>query len=138
MDRREYIQMMREECTLKGKMPTFVYLKLNDGRIYNEGKADFIMSFRDDILYFQFVSSFLHKLKPRYDLSVNIKRFVAYKHVEHVVSRCLILYDKEGNYLPINYFFGTGDSFEDNMKRFIKELEEKYKIKQMVERNEKR
>ena len=137
MDRREYIQIMREECTLKGKMPTFVYLKLNDGRIYNEGKADFIMSFRDDILYFQFVSSFLHKLKPRYDFSVNVKRFVGYKLIQHVVSRCLILYDKSGYYLPIYYFFGTGDSFENNIERLIKELEDTYKNKRLVTKDEK-
>lgn len=140
MDRKELIQTMREECTLKGKMPAVVFLKLNDGHIYNEGKADFVMSFRDDFIHFQFVSSILHRLKPRYDFQVNARRFIGYRHVTKVVTKELVLYEANGHYLPILYYFGAGDTYttEDNIKRLIKILETDYNIKEMVKKDEKK
>lgn len=126
MDRKTMLLEMRQEGTLKGKKPAFVFLKLNCGKIYNEGTADFIMSIKDNILYFQRLSTFFKVLQPKKDFQVNVRRFCEYDFRRSKYYATLTLFDKQGFYLEIHYQTGTKDSYktEDSIARMIKEFEE--------------
>ena len=127
MQRREIIMALRNEGKLKGLKPCYIYLKQNLGKIYNDGQSDFVMSLKGDILYFQKLTIILHRLKPKYDFELNLKRFVTYSIVEHRLSNCLYLYDKQGYFIEICYHKGIPDTAptEININRIIKVLEEK-------------
>ena len=53
MERRELLLQMRKNHTLKGLKPAFVSLKINSGKIYTGGNANFILSLDKNILFFQ-------------------------------------------------------------------------------------
>lgn len=124
MDRRNYLLNMRKAGLLKGQKPCFVTLKQNIGKIYNEGTADFIMSFRDNVLYFQRLSFLFKSLKPKLDFNVHTDRFIEYKFIKKNFANILYLYDKDGNFLEIFYQKGTLEtaSTEDNIQRIVDEL----------------
>lgn len=130
MDRHQYLMDMRQEGKLKGLKPSFVFLKNNLGKIYNEGMADFILSFKNGILYFQRMSAIFHTLKPKYDFELNAKRFKTYKFERRNYSGCLTLYDKSGYYIEIWFQVGTKETYstEVNIDRIIKELESDYNV----------
>ena len=125
MDRKGILLDLRNEGKLKGLKPCFVNLRPNIGKIYNGGSGTFIMTIRDNTLYFQKLSFFLHRLVPSDDFSVNAKRFTEYKLDRKTALAVLYLYDNEGRFLQIVYQIGTRETFatEDNISRIIKELE---------------
>ncbi len=132
MDRKGILLDLRNEGKLKGIKPAFVTLRPNIGKIYNGGSGTFIMSIRNDVLYFQKLSFFIHRLVPGDDFEVNVKRFTEYKIDRKTALAILYLYDSEGRFLQIVYQIGTRETFatEDNISRILKELEEKYGLKQ--------
>ena len=138
MDRKGILLNLRNQGKLKGLKPCFVTLRNNVGKIYNGGSCTFIMTIRDNTLHFQKLSFFLHKLIPSDDFSCNAKRFIEYKKIEKTGISVFYFYDDEGRYIPIFMQTGTKDTFssEDNMRRIIKELEEKYGLR-MENNNEK-
>ena len=56
MGRKETIMEMRVNRLLKGKKPCYVYLRQNNGQIYEGGQSDFIMTITDNFLHFQKLS----------------------------------------------------------------------------------
>ncbi|MCR5112398.1 MAG: hypothetical protein K6A63_00520 [Acholeplasmatales bacterium] len=133
MDRRAYLMDMRKNGLLKGLKPCFVSLKLNGGKIYNEGSADFIMSLKNGVLHFQKLSFLFRNLKPKDDFDVHAGRFIEYRlDTSKNFLNTLDFYDKDGNYLEIIYAKGREDtlSTEDNIVRIIKELEESFNLKE--------
>ena len=133
MDRRAYLMDMRKNGLLKGQKPCFISLKLNGGKIYNEGSADFIMSYRNGVLYFQKLSFFFKNLKPKEDFEVHAGRFIEYRlDTSKSFLNTLNFYDKDGNYLEIFYAKGRADtmSTEDNIDSIIKCLEEDFNLKE--------
>lgn len=127
MNRKDYLLELRQEGKLKGKKPCFITLKLNKGRIYNLGTADFIMSYKDDTLYFQRLSLFFKTLKPKLDFTLNAKRFVEYKFTKKQFMTMLTLYDTAGMFIEIYFQTGTKETYatEDNIYRILRELEAK-------------
>lgn len=126
MDRRAYLMNMRKAGLLKGQKPCFISLRTNLGKIYNEGSADFIMSYRNGILYFQRLSLIFRSLKPKLDFEVHAGRFVEYKFVKKNFINTLYLYDKDGCYIEIHYQKGNLEtaSTEDNIQRIVDLLKE--------------
>ncbi len=126
MARKPYLMNMRKAGLLKGPKPCFVSLRQNLGKIYNEGSADFIMSYRNGILYFQRLSLIFRSLKPKLDFEVHAGRFTEYKFIKKNFMNILYLYDKDGNYLEIHYQKGNLEtaSTEDNIQRIIDLLKE--------------
>ena len=59
MDRKSILLNLRNEGKLKGLKPCFVNLNNNAGKIYNGGGGTFIMTLRENTLYFQKLSFFL-------------------------------------------------------------------------------
>ncbi len=137
MDRKGILLDLRNEGKLKGLKPCFINLRPNIGKIYNGGSGTFIMTIRDNILYFQKLSFFLHRLQPSDDFTVNAKRFTEYKIDRRTALAVLYLYDSEGRFLQIIYQIGTRESFatEDNISRIIKELETTIGLKEAGDNN---
>lgn len=131
MDRRQYLLNMRQKRLLKGHSPCFVALKLNQGKIYNEGTGYFIMSITDEELIFQRYTLFLNRLKPKDDFTIRINRLKSYKLIIKTIENILYLYDKEGNYIDIHYMKGNRDTLptEENIARIIRKLVELVNIK---------
>ncbi len=126
MDRKAILLKLRQEGKLKGLKPCFVSLRQSKGGIYNGASGTFIMSIRDNFLYFQKLSPFLHRLQPREDFKINFLRFKEYYIEKKTVYKILNLYSEGGSYLDILYQFGTRDTFasEDNLARILKILNE--------------
>ncbi|MGM9969924.1 MAG: hypothetical protein ACI35S_05965 [Anaeroplasma sp.] len=124
MSRRELLLDLRQKGKLKGLKPCFVLFRHNLGKIYNEGRGEFIMSYRNDILYFQRISSFFKRLLPKQDFTINVRRFVEYKIFRKSYMASMYLYDKDGYYLEFHYQVGTKETFstEENIVRIIDEL----------------
>ena len=101
-------------------------LRQNLGKIYNSGSADFIMSYRNGVLYFQRLSLFFRSLKPKLDFEVHTGRFVEYRFINKNFMNTLCLYDKDGSYLEIHYQKGNLEtaSTEDNIQRIVDILKE--------------
>lgn len=127
MQRRRIVMELRNSGKLKGVKPCMIYLKNNLGKIYNEGHADFVMSMKDNTLYFQRISSVLKQLKPKDDFSLDLRRFREYAFFQHSFYNVLCLYDKDKRYIEIHYNKGVPDTYptEDNINRIIKTLEER-------------
>lgn len=127
MQRRQIVMNLRTSGKLKGGKPCMVYFKSNLGKIYTEGRSDFVMSLSKDVLHFQKITTFLRRLKPSEDLSFPISRFKEYTFFRSTFYNTLCLYDAEKKYLEIHYNVGIADTFptEDNISRIIKVLEEK-------------
>ena len=124
MDRRYIVQSLRVNGQLKGVKPCVIFLKKNNGDIYLNGMATFVMSIKNDKLYFQRISTFFHELKPKDDLELDLNRFESYVHVSRSYYNILCLYCKNRNFIEINYDKGTADTYptEDNIRRIIEEL----------------
>lgn len=127
MNRKQIIMDLRANGKLKGVKPCMVFLKNNLGQIYTEGQADFVMSIKGDTLYFQKITLFLKRLKPKDDFSVNLNNFKEYAFFQKALSNTLCLYDDKKRFLEINYNKGIPDTYmtEDNISRIIKIIEEK-------------
>lgn len=125
MQRRQIIMNLRTSGHLKGVKPCMVFLKNNLGKIYNEGQADFVMSIKDDKLFFQKITFLFKKLKPKDDFELNLNNIVEYTLIERSLYNVLCLYDNKKRYIEINYHKGIADTFptEDNICRIIKSLE---------------
>ncbi len=131
MEKREILLTLRREGKLKGHKPCFVYLKHNLGKIYNDGNAKFIMSLKDDKLYFQRLTLF-NNIKESDDFSLNCKRFKEYLLVDKTISMTLILFDINGLFIEINYKSRRKDSgtTEDNIMRILDELKKSCNLKE--------
>ena len=139
MGRREYLLELRQNGKLKGMKPCFISLKPNIGKIYTKGTADFIMSYKNGILYFQRLSLFFKSLVPKEDFEVNARRFYEYKvDKKNAFITKLTMYDKEGFFIEIYFQTGTKETYttEDNIFRILKHLEETTKLRKIGEDNE--
>lgn len=128
MDRHQILMDMRNEHKLKGLKPCFIVLSSVNGKLYTGATSDFIMSLKNDILYFQRLSMFFHTLKPKDDVSYPINIFKEYSiKKKNNFTSILFLYTKEGKYLQISYQTGLADtqSTEYNLSKIIEELEAK-------------
>lgn len=124
MDKRELLLTMRKDHTLKGLKPAFVNLRMNTGQIYYGPYGEFIMSLRNDILYFQKISTFLKRRQPKYDFEVKCARFSSYTIDVKSYMKTLYLYEESGRFMEIGYMYGTkaSASSDENIYRIIEEL----------------
>lgn len=126
MNQKELLISLRSKGILKGVKPVLVKLIKDNGGIYKDGKGDFVMTIKDDILHFQRLSVFFKKPIPNLDFSVNLKNFKEYSIVTiNSFVNCLYLYNKKGQYLQMFYSKGTKETYfsEDNLFRMLKEME---------------
>ena len=125
MDRRNLVQTLRVNGELKGVKPCVIFLKRNNGNIYLNGMATFVMTMKNNKLNFQRISTFFHDLKPKEDFEIDLTRFESYIHVERSYYNILCLFAKNRNFIEINYDKGTPDTYptEDNIHRIIDELQ---------------
>ncbi len=134
MNKQEFLLEMRKNHTLKGRKPCFISLRFNAGKIYNEGYSEFIMSFKDGILYFQKLTMFFKKLKPALDFELNAKRFIEYRIDEKSFINTLYLYDDTGRYIDICYQVGKDNaSTMMNIQSIIAEMTKDYNLKPFKE-----
>ena len=99
MDRRQILLDLRNKGKIKGLKPAFVLMKLDMGGIYTGGTGDYIMSYRNGILYFQRLSFFFHVLKPKEDLQFKMGMFTEYYVESKNTIKIVYLYRKDGRYL---------------------------------------
>ena len=133
MNQKELLISLRSKGILKGVKPVMIQLVKNDGGIYKDGNADFVMTIKDDLLHFQRLSVFFKKPMPNLDFSVNLKNFKEYSIISlNRFVNCIYLYNKKGQYLQMYYSKGTKETYfsEDNLFRMLKEIE-KLGIKEM-------
>ncbi len=125
MDRRNIVQTLRINGQLKGVKPCVIFLKKNFGNIYLNGMATFVMTMKNNKIFFQRLSTFFHELKPKDDFEIDLSRFESYIHVERSYYNILCLYAKSRDFIEINYDKGTADTYptEDNISRIIEELQ---------------
>lgn len=126
MNRHQILMDMRNEHKLKGLKPCFVVLSSLNGKLYTGATGDFIMSYKDGVLYFQRLSTFFHVLKPKEDISYSANIFVEYYiNKKSNFQSILYLYTKDGKYLQISYQTGLSEtqSCEYNLSKIIDELE---------------
>lgn len=132
MNRRNIVQNLRVSGRLNGKKPAIIFLKKNDGGIYNKGVAYFVMAERNGMLNFQRLSAFRKNLIPEEDFSIELKQFNRYFFAKRSFYNILCLYnDKKRQYIEINYDKGTPDTYptEENIA-FLIEMMEKMGIKE--------
>ena len=128
MNQKELILKYRTAGLLKGHRPCVILLKKNNGKIYMESAADFLMTIGKENLHFQRLSLFSKKLLPEKDFAVSLARLKSYNLRQvGMVMKCLTLYTVEKFYLEVFFYFNTRDSYvtNDNMASIIKMLEEK-------------
>ena len=124
MDKKEFIQRLRANRIIKGNRPTYIYLRKNVGNIYRGKRSDFILSINKNELYFQKIT-FFKGLKPKDDFILNIKDFIHFKIITYnILFSSLCLYDKDRNFIEINYDTRRKDSYETevNMNDIVKRL----------------
>lgn len=115
---------VRTSGKLKGVKPGIVTIKANEGKIYRGPRATFIMSMKGSTLHFQKLSTFLHRLKPEDDFSLDLGIVTEYGFVSTRFLSALYLYDKHDRHLCVFYPVGTKDTYptEDNVYRMIQEF----------------
>ena len=125
MNRTRIIQNLRVSGRLKGKKPAIVFLKKNDGEIYDKGIAYFVMTEKDGKLNFQRLTTFTKSLKPELDFSIELKDFKQYLFAQRSFYNILCLYNTKKQYIEINFDKGTPDTYqsEDNIASLIQMLE---------------
>lgn len=126
MDKKEFIQYLRNNRIIKGNRPSFVYLRKNFGNIYNGKRSNFILSIKDNILHFQKVT-FFKGLKPAEDFKLNVSDFINYRIIEYnILFKSLCLYDSNRNFIEIFYDTNRKDSpiTEMNIEDIAKRLKE--------------
>ncbi len=139
MNRRNIVQNLRVSGRLNGKKPAVVFLKKQEGGIYNKGVAYFVMAERNGMLNFQRLSTFRKNLVPEEDFSIELKQFNRYFFVKRSFYNILCLYnDKKRQYIEINYDKGTPDTYptEENVA-FLIDMLEKMGVKEAKLDNEK-
>ncbi len=126
MNRTQIIQNLRVSGRLKGKKPAVIFLKKNEGGIYNKGVAYFVMTEKNGKLNFQRLTSITKSLKPEDDFSIELKDFCEYIFVKKSFYNILCLYNNKKQYLEINYDRGTPDTYktEENISLLIDMLNE--------------
>ena len=131
MDRKGIVMNLRQEGKLKGVKPCIVYLRQNLGRIFGGPYGHFVMSYKNDRMYFQRLSKFIHRPKPKDDFDISSRMFVEYFVLNKRGGYILYLYDSEGRYMEILFPTGTPDTlpYADNVFRMIREMEEKQDLK---------
>ena len=128
MNRKEIVLEIITQRKLKGHKPAVVMLKKNIGKIYLEGTADFILSFKENTIYFQRLSFLTKKLVPQKDFTLPIDTIKSY-HLRqiNIAMNCLSLYTADRNFIEIFYATHTTDTYESeqNIKALIQYLTEK-------------
>ena len=122
MKRKEVLLYVRSSGYLKGLKPAIIYLKTNQGKIYNGGFKYFVMSLKND------------KLDKKFDFEIKVDEIIRYQHItSNRMFNVLVIYLKDRKFLDIYYDKGIKDTFviEDNIQRTIKCFEEK-DIKELV------
>ena len=125
MDRRSFLMEMRKAHQLKGDKPCFVVIKFsNNGKKY---KGEYILSLRDDILYFQKINRLFEILRPVDDFNLNVFDFIGFIIKRLNRRNSLILYKENEDILSIDYMVGLRETFstEENIERICKVLVEK-------------
>ena len=123
MQRKELVNTFRSQGKIKGGKPCVIYLKNNIGKIYNEGYGDFILSQKNNDLFFQKIGGFfVKKLVPKDDFKINISNLSEYALEQRVLENILCLYTKDKCFIEIHYNKGIPDTYqtEDNICRIIK------------------
>jgi hypothetical protein len=84
--------------------------------------GEYIMSIREDKLYFQKINRFFGMLRPDSDFEITITEYSYFKIEIKKARASLILYKDNGDYISIDYMIGTKESFstEDNIERITK------------------
>ena len=122
MDRRSILLEMRKSGQLKGVKPCFVMVK---HKMNNQAySGEYILSIKDQTIFFQKISKIFHLLHPSDDFSINVKDYVAYKFLHQVGKSSFTLFQKDGKTIKVDYMTGTREAFStmDNMERIAKEL----------------
>ena len=119
MDRRGFLLEMRKAHQLKGLKPCYVMINLRLDKPYH---GEYIMSIREDKLYFQKINRFFGMLRPDSDFEITITEYSYFKIEIKKARASLILYKDNGDYIAIDYMIGTKESFstEDNIERITK------------------
>lgn len=128
LNRKLIILENRTKGLLKGHRPAIVFLKKNQGKIYEGGAGDFIMSIGKDALHFQRLSMFTKKLVPEKDFMLPLHRIKSYHlRTVNIITNCLTLYTTEKFYIEISYNTKTPDSYESemNIQSILKILKER-------------
>lgn len=125
MNRTRIVHNLRVSGRLKGKKPAIVFLKKNDGQIYDKGIAYFVMTEKNGMLNFQRLTTFTKSLKPELDFSIELKNFKKYLFAQRGFYNILCLYNDKKQYIEINYDKGTFDTYqsEENISLLIDTLE---------------
>lgn len=126
MDKKEFVQYLRNNRIIKGNRPAYVYLKKNFGNIYNGKRSDFVLSVRKNELIFQKVTMF-KGLRPQEDFILDLNNFIHYKLISYnILFNSLCLYDKDRNFIEIYFDINRKDSYdtEVNMSDIIKRIQE--------------
>ena len=123
MDKKQRLFEMRKSNKLKGLKPCFIFLKNNVGKMYNGGRANFIMSYNKETLYFQKLT-FFNNLSEKEDFEINAKRFINYQMFDFGITKMLTLVDKNGMFIQVFYKVRRKSSIttEDNIERILAEL----------------
>lgn len=134
MTRKEILMYVRASGYLKGLKPAVIYLKPNAGKIYNGKYKVFVMSIKNNILYFQSLSRFLKKLDFKYDFEIKLDDVIRYQFItSNRTFNALVLFLKERKFLDVYFDKGLRDTFvtEDNISRTIDVIKNKG-IKELV------
>ena len=125
MKRIQIVHNLRVSGRLKGKKPAIVFLKRNQGQIYNKGVAYFVMTEKNNKLNFQRLTTFTKSLKPEDDFSIDLTDFKKYIFVKRSFYNILCLYNSKRQFIEINYDRGTPDTYpsEENIALIIDMLE---------------
>ena len=119
MDRRGFLLEMRKAHQLKGLKPCYVMINLRLDKHYH---GEYIMSIREDKLYFQKINRLFGMLRPDSDFEITITDYSYFKIEMKKARASLILYKDDGDYISMDYMIGTKESFstEDNIERITK------------------
>ncbi len=119
MDRRGFLLEMRKAHQLKGLKPCYVMINLRLDKLYH---GEYIMSIREDKLYFQKINRLFGMLRPESDFEITITDYSYFKIEIKKARASLILYKDNGDYISMDYMIGTKESFstEDNIERITK------------------
>ena len=119
MDRKSFLLEMRKAGQLKGQKPCFVMVKYRLDRFYH---GEYIMSIKEDTLYFQKINRLFQMLRPQDDFILKINEYDFYKFETKRARASLILYKSNSDIFTLDYMIGTKETFatEDNMERIAK------------------
>ena len=119
MDRKGFLLEMRKAAQLKGSKPCFVIVRYKKDKYYH---GEYIMSIKENTLYFQKINRLFQMLRPEGDFSLVITEYDFYKFETKRARATMLLYKEDGEIFSTDYMIGTRETFstEDNMERIAK------------------